>query len=1023
MFAPSSARRLLLAALAAVACAASPALAQGNGSIRGRVVDAASQRALPDVQVGVVGTQLGAVTAASGEFTIANVPAGAHTVQVRRIGFAPVTRQVTVQAGAEARLDVAIAASATQLDQVVVTGTAQATTKRALGNAVTQLNVSQLTEQSSLATVTDVLQSKSPGVTLVPGSGTAGTGADIRIRGTSSLSTSNRPLFFIDGVRFFDGPAGNFGPSGAGTAGTFSQGVTPLDFINPDDIESIEVIKGPAAATLYGADAAGGVIQIITKKGAQGQQRVRWTAKYEQGGTNWALPTLNNFTTCTQARIDEVVASGVNAGRPAWPGCQGLAAGAVITGNPLRDDPQALRTGAYQDVNLSARGGGDRFSFFVSGDFNKDEGVFYNNFIERLGGRANFGYEVSEKLDLQVNTSYTKVRQRLPLSDDAGGGIIISATRGLPGSIGNDGRGWRINLPEVSNQYDNRLATDRYITGITVNYRPTSWFTNRFTTGLDYSSPLATIYYAPGSGDYPTGFLAQRTPQTRLFTFDYSGSITNSLPRDFTSTLTFGAQGTKTRTSTLFAQGSGFPSADFRLIQNATTVSATSAFREQASLGYYVQEQIGYANRLFLTGAVRADDNSAFGRDFDRVFYPKASLSYVISEEPALASFFDRIKSDDVRFRFAYGQAGRAPGPYDAIRTFGTSRVVLGDGSIVTGLVTSSPGNLDLKPERGTEYEYGLDASFLDNRIGLELTAYNKKTTDALVSMGNAPSSGFTGARYINFGEISNSGVEIGLSATPVRRDNVTWEASATYATTKNRLDRLSVDVDQIIVYNPYAPSVYPLQMIKVGYPIGGFWGADVLRNADGSYATDSITGALQYGENQYVGPSLPTYEGAITNTVTFLKNFRLYALIDFKGGNYLYNQKDRNRAQSSHRNDLLFNNPDAPLSTLDSAYYSGNATRHWIQPADFVKLRDVSLSYTIPQQFARQIRAENVTVTLAGHNLGFISKKYPGIDPEVNFFGQGNFNTYSSFAQFTRTDSYTLPMMRRFTAAINVNF
>ena len=1013
-----------LAVAAAVLCTtlATPALAQTTGTIRGRVVESGSQRPLAEAQIGVAGTQLGAATGANGEFTLANVPAGTRSVTVRRIGYSPATRTVEVTAGATTQLDVALAVSATQLDQVVVTGTAAPTSRRALGNAVTQLDAERLTEVSTVTNVSDLLQSKTPGVTLIPGSGTAGTSADIRIRGTSSLSVSNRPIFFIDGVRFYDGSAGNFGPSNAGVNGTFSQGVTPLDFINPEDIQSIEVIKGPAAATLYGADAAGGVIQIITKKGTRGSQGVQWSATYEQGATDWALDIPDNYTTCTQARIDERVATGVNAGQPAWPGCQGLSAGAVIRGNPLRDDPQALRSGAYTNGNLSARGGGERFGFFVSGDFNKDEGVFYNNFVERGAARANFDYQVSDKLDLAVNASYTKIRQRLPLSDDAGGGVIISATRGQPGSIANGGRGWRLNAPEVSNAYNNRLDGDRYLTGVTVNYRPLTWFTNRFTTGLDFNSPLATIYYAPGSGDFPTGFLAQRTPQTRLFTFDYAGSLTNELPWDLTSTLTFGAQGTRIRTRTLFAQGSGFASPDFRLIQNATAVSATSAFSEQASLGYYVQEQIGFANRLFVTGALRADDNSAFGRDFDRVFYPKASLSYVISEEPALASFFDRIRSDDVRLRVAYGEAGRAPGPYDAIRTFNTTRVVNGDNSIATGLVTAAPGNENLQAERGVEVEYGLDATFLDGRLGLEFTAYDKKTRDALVSLGNAPSTGFTGLRYINFGQISNSGIEVGLNGRPIERENFVWESSATYSTNKNRLDRLTVDVDQVIVFNPYAPTTTPLQIIREGYPIGGFWGNDVLRNEDGSYQT-TAGGALQYGPNEYVGPSLPTYEGAFSTTFTLFENFRVYALIDFKGGNYTFNQRERNRNQAANRNSLRFNDPSNPLTALDSAYISGNATRPWIQPADFVKLRDLSVSYTLPTELATRAGAQNVMVTLAGHNLGFISKRYPGIDPEVNFAGQQNFFTYSSFAQFARTDSYTLPMTRRLTASVSVNF
>ncbi len=1018
----------LAAAVAIGIGATSPALAQGTGTIRGTVTDAATRRPLAGVQVAIPGTRVGAVTPASGEFVISNAPSGSQTVTMRRIGFAPASRTVNVPVGSEVRLDVALAESVTQLDQIVVTGTAAPAARRTVGNAITTLDASALTAVSSLANVTDLLQSKSPGVTLTPGSGTAGTAADIRIRGTSSLSGSNRPIFYIDGVRFYDGQGGNFGPSGAGD-GTFSQGVSALDAINPQDIESIEVIKGPAAATLYGADAAGGVIQIITKKGNRGSQGTQWMARAEGGQSEWALTIPDNYTTCTQARIDaKITGTGPTAGTPAWPGCQGIAVGNVITGNPLRDDPEALRTGGYRNMSLSARGGGDRYDFFLSGDYGLDEGVLLNNFAERMSSRVNFNYSASDRLDFSVNSSYIRARQRLPLGDDAGGGVVISATRGQPGAAANDGRGWRINLPETSNEYDNRLETDRYVMGFTVNNRPASWFSHRATVGLDYNSPLATIFYEPytrfSSGDFPSGYLAQRTPQTRLMSFDYNGSVHATMPwAGVTSDFSFGAQGTRVRTRTLAASASGIPSRNFRLIQNATTVGATSAFSEQASLGYYAQEQLGFGNRLFLTGAVRADDNSAFGEKFDRVYYPKGSISYVVSEEPAVAGFFDAIHADDFKLRAAYGQAGRSPGPYDALRTYTSSRVVNGNGSVASGIVPAAPGNENLKPERGTEMELGFDASFLDNRLGAEFTYYDKRTSDALISIGNAPSLGYTGTRFINFAELRNSGFEIALNGTPVQARNFVWDATLTYATNDNELQTLSLPgLQQIIPYNPYAPSIYPTQIIREKYPIAGFWGVDVKRTADGSYDL-SPTGALQFGELQYVGPALPTYEGGFSNTLTFFRDFRLYALIDFKGGNYLFNQRDRNRDQASNRNSERFNDPNHPLTTPDSSYWSGNATMPWIQPADFIKLRDLSLSYTVPPHLARALRSQSLTLTVAGHNLGFISKKYDGIDPEVNFFGQSTFRTYSSFAQFIRTDSYTLPMVRRITASVTASF
>ena len=1033
--------------------------AQSTGTIRGTITEATTQRPLADVQVVLVGTRLGGVTNAAGVYTITGAPPVARSVRVRRIGYTPLERAVTVTAGAAVEVSAALTPSATELDRVVVTGTAGPVERRTLGNSVTQLNVEEITQQSSLSTVTDVLQSRSPGVQLVPGSGTAGTAADIRIRGTSSLSGSNRPIFFIDGVRLYDGPAGNFGPSGTGD-GTFAQGVSALDVINPDDIESIEVIKGPAAATLYGADAAGGVIQIITKKGARGRQAVRWGLRAEGGGTSWALPRYDNYTTCTAARVapGDTITTGTDRGKPNWPGCVGQPVGTVLTNNPLRDESAALRTGAYQNHSLSARGGGENYSFYVSGDYSMNQGVFRNNYAEQASGRANFSYAASEKFDFGVATNYIRARTRLPLGDDAAGGIILSATRGQPGRATYNGfgvtntRGWSINTPEVSNEYDNQLESDRYLTSATVNVRPFTWFRNRFTAGLDNNAPTATIFYAPNtvfsqSVGLAQGSLVQRIPQTRVLTFDYAGTVSNTLPRDFTSELTVGAQGIKTRTQTLRADANGLPSADFGLIQAATTISASSALQEQASLGYYLQEQIGFANRLFLTGAVRADDNSAFGSEFTRVIYPKGSLSYVVSEEPGLARFFRAARADNLRLRFAYGEAGRAPGPYDALRTYNSFRTVQGSGTVVSGLVPEDPGNADLRAERGREFEYGLDASFLTGRVGLELTGYNKRTSDALVSISNAPSTGFTASRFVNFGEIKNRGVELSLRGTPVVGERFGWDAQFTLATNRNELTKLNIGgITQLIPFNPYPAATAPVQIIREGFPVAGFWAVDVRRNADGSFATNPagtrfVLDTANGGPSRYVGPADPTYVGSFSNTFTLFKNFRVYGLIDFKGGNYLFNQRDRNRDQAANRNSERFNDPthpEYPTTRVDSAYWSGlnpdptatsagtasPITAPWIQPADFVKFRDLSLSYTLPPSLLRVGRFENATVTVAAHNIGFISKKYDGIDPEVNFFGRGTFfSGTSNFIQFVRTDSYTLPMTRRITAALNVNF
>ncbi|MGI8546362.1 MAG: SusC/RagA family TonB-linked outer membrane protein [Gemmatimonadaceae bacterium] len=1019
---------LITSATVASTVASAQVRAAGTGVIKGTVVEAGNNRPLADVTVSVEGTQRGGASDPTGTFTITGVSPGNVTLRVRRIGYSSAVQNAAVTAGGTTTVAFQIRPAALSLDQVVVTGTAGATEKRAIGNAVTSLDVADITQRSSMNNVTDVLQGKTPGLTLVPGSGAPGTAADIRIRGISSLSATNRPIFYVDGVRYSDQPAGNYNPSGTGYAGgAFSQGASALDAINPEDIERIEVIKGPAAATLYGADAAGGVIPIITKKGRR-DQKASWTVKGEYGATDWALATPVNYTTCTAARIASLDTVSTATGKsilPSWPGCRadGVTAGTVLTDDPLHRDPQALRTGLYQNLVASLRGGSDRYNYYLSADRSLDQGVFYNSYDNRKSARGNFGYTLSNKLDFNVNTSYIQSALRLPLSDDAAQGLLFSVVRGKPGQRPVQEMGFANNSPETANQYDNETNSERTIFGATTNYRPFSWFQNRVTVGLDYNNAMATVYYPPGAAisqsDYPLGFLAQQVPVRHLYTFDYAGTVTGRLLPSLTSDFSIGAQGNKNEYNRTEATGSGLPSPEFRLVGSATTVSGSTSFSEQASLGYFVQERLGLANRLFLTGGVRADDNSAFGVTFNKVYYPKASLSYVASEEPRLQPLFHALHADNFKFRYAYGQAGRSPGPYDALRTYVATKVITGSNTAATALTQGATGNPDLHAERGSETEIGFDASFFSSRIGVEFTAYNKKTSDALISLPNAPSYGFTASRFINFGAVKNTGTELGLTFRPIDASWLTWESQFNYSTNANKVTRLAYQgLTEIDVYDPYL-SVARTQRIIEGYPVAGWWAQDAVRNADGTYATDA-KGALVVGPLRYVGPSTPTSEGSFSNTFTIAKNFRLYGLIDFKEGFYLLNQKSRNRDQGANRNSKEMNN--GTLSSLDSVYYNtGAITAPWIQHGDFVKLRDVSLGYTLPTPFATALHVSGATLTVAGHNLGFLSKRYPGIDPEVNFIGQGTFLTSST--QFLRADSYTMPMLRRWTTSLTLNF
>ena len=1022
--------RALVAALAGVLAGAVPldvVGAQTVGTLRGRVTEAGSQRPISDVQVTVVGTSLGGLTTQAGEYTITNVPAGQRTIRFRRLGFAALERTVTVNAGATAQLDATIAQSATQLEQLVVTGTAGAAERKTVGNSITQLDVSELTRKQAVLNVTEVLQSKTPGVTILPGSGAPGTAGEIRIRGAASIS-GYKPVVFIDGIRYSIDDLGSFSATGGGTLGLAqsTQVTSALNFLNPNDIESIEVIKGPAAATLYGAEAANGVIQIITKKGTRGQQRLQFGMRAERGSNELMLEQPTNFTTCDAVKKGQTDATGI-----VWPGCQSVALNEIITDNPVERDPRAVRTGKLSILQLTLRGGGERYSFYASGDRNIEEGVFFNSDNTQSSVRSNFTVNPNDVLDLTVNVNWQDGRLRLPIQDESANGLLLSGTRGLPGrrsSLGEGNEGWRTISPPAANRYKNYTDIGRLTVGGTANYNPFSWFRNRATVGIDETNNQAQLLFLPGDidasqdPDAASGANYRRSPHRRVLTVDYSGNLLWSPSQAIQTTTSFGSQVVSDKFDQLGAQGIGIGAPDVTLVGLLQRSTGNETFSENNSVGYYVQEQVGWNDRLFLTAAVRADDHSSFGTDFDIVVYPKVSVSWVASEEPAVRGLLDAARFSSLKLRVAWGQAGRAPTAFSATQTYTVDRVTLGaqTGSAVRPSVY---GNPNLEAERGIETELGFDAGLFNERLGLDFTYYNKRMTDMLQSVAFAPSLGFPGSQLSNLGEVTNKGIELSVFGTPVQTQNFTWDARLNVSTNSNKL--IEFGIPNVVVQNPTGQAYGTVQQHRAGYPLGGYWVTPPQRAADGS-AILTATGQPIYNPGdsarRYIGPSMPTREIGFSSNFTFYRYFRLYALIDHKGGHYIFNQKERSRCQAANDNCWRNNNPAArfPQTAADSilfkelaVYRAAAVTPEWIQKADFLKLREVSLTVDMPTNLARYARASSASFVLSARNLGLWSD-YEGADPEVNSYGGRS---------FVRIDAYALPMVRRLSAGFNIQY
>jgi TonB-dependent SusC/RagA subfamily outer membrane receptor len=807
-----------------------------------------------------------------------------------------------VAAGGTARADFQLGSAAISLDALVVTGTAGATQKRAIGNAVTTVSAEDLTSKAPISNVTQLLQARAPGLSINPGAGTSGTAAQIRIRGQGSVAGAQIPIFIMDGVRISNVQNG-WAVSG--------QSRNPLDFINPDDIESIEVVKGPAAATLYGAEAANGVIQIITKKGRKGQQGMQWNGKVEYGEIDWTIDTPTNWSLCTNARIRTSGSGTVGS----FPGCAGIdsllpanAEQRLLSRNFLRDEANTLRTGELTNYSLSTRGGGDRYSFFVSGELQKETGVFYNNDTGRRSGRANFTVNPTDKLDISANLSYARTNSRLPLNDNASNGLLRNGIRGVPGRQGQYAVGWLGLSPAEINIYDNKARSDRMVLGATANYSPFLWFRNRVTVGVDHNVGVAENFYpiwrgtapSPYGADVANGAIYQFTPERRSYTLDYAGTLSNTIPwGELSSDFSFGAQLNSRRYEFTRGEGEGLISNDLRSSTPATSPARPRTQEAQSSLGFFVQEQVGLAGQAVHDRRAACRRQLGLRPDFSTVVYPeavglvrdlrRAVLQRAVRGQPAAARGLGvRPVTRRNRSRPTATTAARRGGclrlGHSALRSTTTATRTSGGDRL-----RARDGLRELAPER-------------PGRRGLHLLqqAHLRRAAPDPV----APSSGFGGGelgagstatyrtRLVNAGRDRNRGIELSL-----------W-GHAGVAPQLRVGDRLGVSTNRTRWWTWRAGDAAARRLRHHAVDPRGLPAGQLLRRC-GSPATGRHhpegRARPRHPEQRHRlhrAPRRPTREVAFSNTFTLFGNLRFYVFADYKGGNYMWNAGEfvRNR-------------------------------------------------------------------------------------------------------------------------------
>jgi TonB-linked SusC/RagA family outer membrane protein len=1008
---PNSVRNLLAGAvglLAVLLIGTSPVHAQAGGNITGVVTNQSTNQPVQSAQIFIAGTQRGGLTNQQGRYLIANVPPGEYEVRATLIGYSQAIARVTVVANQTAQLDLRLSESAITLGAVIVTATGTEQRTREIGNAVSTINVADL-PQASTPTLTNLLQSRAPGVTVAPASGSTGMASRIRIRGSNSVSLSNEPLVIIDGVRVSS--AGGLS-SGVGLGG---QSPSRLDDITPDQIESIEVLKGPAAAALYGTAAANGVIQITTRRGRAGA--ARWSLYTEQG--TW------------QDNYDYPAAYRSEAGL----GASGLGGSCVVYdvamgncrdtgGNVLSEVPgvrsfnalmdprtRPFETAHRQQYGLNVSGGNEGITYFVMGEMTDESGVLPTNALERYSTRANLNIYANEKLDFALRTGYTSSALQLPgEGNNTTFGLWINALLGT-GDFENNRGFWTVNDQQMF-AFDAGQDVNRFNTSLTGTYRILPWLQLTGTGGVDDISRHDFTYLPPNtilnSANNRLGTRRSNRVAERNITATSAATANYALTTSVTGTTSVGGQYNQELYRDTRAFGVGMAPGTKSLSGASSLFSVGETNTENVTVSAFLQQQFGLNDRLYLNVAVRGDNNSAFGNQTGFIWYPSLSGSWVASEE----DFFPELSAvSSLRLRAAYGQSGLRPQFRDAIDYYDPVSVRIG-GVETPGLTLAGTGRADLKPERSREIEVGFDMGLFDDRLGLDFTYFDKRSEDALISRRLAPSLGLTTTAFENLGAVSNKGLEALIRATVLDREDVRVDFTLSGSRVANNLEQLGEGVTPILFGRNFNP-----QRHQEGFPLGGFWQKTV------TYADTNGDGLLQLSEVAvgdtavFLGQPFPKTEIAFSTSIELLSWIRLSTLFDYKGGHKVMNTT---RFDTCSWEQTCGHTYDVNASLRDQASWMAynviernvNAMLY-LEDGDFVKWRELSLTLSAPQSFADRVGASGMSLTLSGRNLATWTD-YRGFDPEVNQFGTSS---------FLSQDYYTQPPLRQWIGRIDINF
>ena len=976
---PCSAQGVRRGALTlALALASLPTLAGAQattGTVRGRVVDATGGKGLPDAQVSIEGTRLGAISGANGDFTILEVPTGPHNVIVRRIGYAPGSKLVAVTPEGASTGDIAVTASALNLTEVVVTGSAAPTEKRKVGTSIASVD-STLISRAEAVTVDQALQGKVAGAQITQNSGgPGGGGVSVRLRGTNSFIAGSDPLYIVDGVIVDNGSAQ------LADLGIRSNPQNRLADINPDDIERVEVIRGAAAAALYGSRANNGVVQIFTKKGTLGKPRFGLSARVSSNELREEQP-FNLYP------YNE----------------NGLAV------QRFNYQPDIFHRSTGQEYNLTVEGGNEQTRYYISGNLMDEDGIMKTTSSTRAGARVNLQQQLASKLIGNVTANYVTTENQMQAfgeQNDYGimGSLFFAPTNvdfrpvngvyPLPPSLGT-------NPLLAIDKIRNPQTIERFIGSAKATYTPITNLLLDYTIGID-NVGFEQRQFVPrnavlGTAPIATGRSQSVFQNTRVINQDLVASYSWDPMGQFELRTTGGFNFTSQHVRTTSATANGLAPVG-ELVSAGSIFSAAQNEVELRTLGFYAQQEIDWRNRLFVTAAVRFDASSTFAPSERWQAFPKFSASYVVREnQPGLFN--------SLRLRSALGWAGSQPGVVNAYSQYISyaQAPFAGRPGFVNDITF---GNPDLKNERAREWELGAELGMASGRVGLEATYYNR-LVDGLLFFRPLPTSTGFSRQFAPIGSMSNKGIELLLRTTNVDQRNFLWSSTITYTHNKNLVESLDILDFQ-------SAGGYP-NRIRTGYPAGVFYGSYAGRNcATGAFLLDSLGryrrsnqttdmgatlaqrraisgGTCNDSLNAIIGDPNPNWMGSFLNEFTLFRRLHLRALLDGVFGNDIMNLSTRAQNAGIASNSKTYERELLPYGDPRKLPPGYNARtqgifEYWIEDGTFIKLRELSATYNLNMPAVRRVFHDGVELTLSGRNL-VVWTDYSGYDPEINLFG-----------------------------------